>query len=120
MKKSIAALAAPFLLLSSLASAGNELNSDEVTALFSDKKFDGENHSTGKSSSNRAKANGKMYANVMMGPSWTINWWVDEAGQHCLKHPKFGESCGKIIDNGDGSYSRMVAGKLANTYKRFR
>lgn len=100
--------------------ANKELSAEETKKLFTDKKFDGKNHDTGKESSNKAKANGKMYADVLMGPTWDIKWWVDESGQHCLDHPKFGKSCGKIIDNGDGSYARMVDGIKANTYKRFR
>ena len=119
MKKTIT-LMVTLLMMSTIALANEKLNGDQIKELFTDKRFDGTNHNTGKDSSNQAKANGKMYANVTMGPSWTIDWWVNESGQHCLKHPKFGESCGDIIDNGDGSYSRMVDGKKANTYKRFR
>ena len=120
MKKTLAFVISSLMLVSFTAHAEKELNGEEIKALFTGKKFDGKNHDTGRDSSNKAKDNGWMNADVLMGPSWSIKWWVNDDGLHCLKHPKFGESCGKIIDNGDGSYTRMVDGKKANTYKRFR
>ena len=120
MKKTFTLIMASMLAFSFSAHAEKVLTGDEVKVLFSGKKFKGKNHDTGKDSTNTAKADGWMNANVLMGPNWSIKWWVNEEGLHCLKHPKFGESCGTIIDNGDGSYTRMVDGKKANTYKRFK
>ena len=95
------------------------VSATQIEALFSDKRFEGTNHNTGKGSYNVSKSDGTMSANVFGGPTWDIKWWVNDIGQHCLNHPRFGESCGEIVDVGGGVYYRMVKGRKANTYEKF-
>lgn len=104
---------------SGIVHADGVLNAVQIKELFSDKRFEGTNHNTWKDSYNTSRSDGTMRADVISGPEWNIKWWVNDAGQHCIDHPKFGESCGEIVDAGNGVYHRMVKGIKVNTYEKF-
>jgi len=44
-------------------------------------------------------------------------WRIGNAGDHCTQWGKREETCGQILDMGDGTYHRMVGGAHHATWK---
>lgn len=110
-------LSALFLGLAAVvtpAQAGKTLSGDEVKALISGKTVHVTNNATGKKWKSHFAADGSA---SLSNSTDVQTWHVDDKGQHCNSGVPL--VCAPIVDNGDGTYSRMKPnGTVAVTWTR--
>lgn len=122
MKKCSIAVLTMFAFLNT-ASAAEYMSADDVTALFTDKTFDGVYLPKDKNFSayedpdgthNVVRPNGKRDK----GRTWSVN----DAGQHCTTKKKWKEPrCSYVVDAGNGEYHKINNdGEHTHTLTNFR
>ena len=45
-------------------------------------------------------------------------WRINDSGEHCSQWPKQKETCGQVVDMGDGTYNRMEEGYPRSVWKK--
>jgi len=58
----------------------------------------------------RNESNGKIYK--------AKHWRVSDSGDICSQSPGKEESCGQVVDNGDGTYNRLDNGSPRGVWKK--
>ncbi|MAN80934.1 MAG: hypothetical protein CMM77_07070 [Rhodospirillaceae bacterium] len=121
--KSIFAALLGLLLFAPMASADDYMSADDVTALFTNKTFDGIYLPKDKTFKAFEAADGThnvVYPNGKKSKG--RKWFVNDQGQHCTTHKKKKEPrCSFIKDAGNGVYHKINnAGAHTHTMRNFR
>lgn len=118
LNKTIIALAT--VMLASPVFASQELNADEVKALFSNKTFDIVNVEKNKELKGYDSEDGRHFVYIPWKNKVSKRKWLMDGNMHCTSHPKRGDICKVIKPVGDGVYHGYSDGKHTHTLSNFQ
>lgn len=108
------------ILIASPVVADDELNADEIKALFTNKTFDIHNVENDKNLKGYDSEDGTHLVYIPWKDKTSKRkWWVD-GNMHCTSHPKRGDNCKTMKHTGDGVYHGFSDGKHTHTLSNFR
>jgi len=102
----------PFLMaLSATAVAGTPLNGDQVKQLISGNTVRLHSNVQGVDYNVYFAANGSATShNESNSKNYKGTWRITDSGEHCSTWGNKEETCGIVMDMGDGTYNRMEGG----------
>lgn len=104
--------------LSAVAFADTKLNGDQVKQLISGNSVDGHSNAQGVDFKAYFAPDGSGTLQNEKGRKFNGVWRITESGDHCSKWGDRKETCGQIMDAGDGSYKRMEEGYPRSIWKK--
>lgn len=101
--------------------AGTPLSGDQVQQLISGNSVEAHSNAKGVDFKSYFAPDGSAVLEGGTGKTFKGTWRIDDAGQHCVKwirkkEPE--ESCGQIVDMGNGTYNRMEEGYPRAVWKK--
>jgi hypothetical protein len=113
------ALCMTFLMaLSAAVFADTPLTGDQIKLLISGNSVDIHSNVNGRDFKFYFAADGSITARAENGSTFKGAWRITDSGEQCTKLDGKDESCGQLLDTGDGSYKRMEGGSPRAIWKK--
>ena len=107
------------IALSATAVAGTQLSGEQIKLLVSGNTVELTSISKGSDFKVYFKADGTATSfNESKSKKGKGTWRITDAGEHCTKWGKKDETCGQVIDMGNGTYTRMFEGSPRATWNK--
>ena len=113
-------LALTAICLASPVAASDQLDADEIKALFTNKTFDIHNIKNNKHLKGYDSEDGMHLVYIPWKDKISKRKWWQEGNMHCTSHPKRGNNCKTLKHIGDGVYHGLSDGEHTHTLSNFR
>ena len=104
--------------LSAVAFADTQLTGDQVKQLITGNSVDAHSNAKGVDFKAYFAADGSGVLQNEKGRTFNGVWRITESGDHCSKWGDQKETCGQVMDPGDGTYKRMEEGYPRAIWKK--
>lgn len=98
--------------------AGTPLSGEQVKQLISGNSVEAHSNAKGVDFKAYFAPDGSAVLEGSTGKTFTGAWRINDSGEHCSQWTTQKETCGQVVDLGDGTYNRMEEGYPRAVWKK--
>ncbi len=100
--------------------AGTPLSGDQVKQLISGNSVEAHSNAKGIDFKAYFAPDGSAVSEGSNGKTIKGAWRINDSGEHCTQWNRQKETCGQIVNMGDGTYNRMEEGYPRAVWKKIQ